>query len=453
MVVTQVGVWIRVSTMAQDEENQVPEIERFCRDHGYEIVKRYELNDRSAYKGEQEARQRDALTDTRTGTIKALVVWASDRIERRGAEATLRIFRLFREAGGRVESVQEPQLNGADPDLMLAITGWKDKQESARKSERVRIAFDRIKGNGAVYGGVPYGFVITGDKYSKQMVPDSIEAAIVREAAKRYLGGESLRTICRDFDGRGIPSPKGKPHWQAHTLSRVLRNPAIAGRKADGSGMTVVRCKPLISLRQFERIDKLMASRAHRKGVPSSKDTAMLTSVIKCDKCGHNVYGLSPNGRRYEYYYCRNGCKNMIRMDYADECVSDWITSSKSYEIRERRLIEGHNYDDEIDHIRQDIRELDPEADDYDERREALRAELRRLRELPSVPDRVELVDTGRMVSDEWPGWTKAERRAFLMHDEFTVILRGNEFPKNWRIQVKPGEPYRARTFGSVKSN
>ena len=42
MAATPVGAWIRVSTQAQDEANQVPDIERYCEDHGYQIVKRYE---------------------------------------------------------------------------------------------------------------------------------------------------------------------------------------------------------------------------------------------------------------------------------------------------------------------------------------------------------------------------------------------------------------------------
>ena len=394
MAATPAAAWIRVSTMAQDEANQVPDIERYCADHGYQIVKRYNLNDRSAFKGEQEARQREALDDVRTGEIEVVVAWASDRVERRGAEATLRIFRLFRKAGGRLESVLEPQLNTTDPELMQAITGWKDQQESKRKSERVRIAFDTIKANKAVYGGVPYGYAIVGEKYQKRMVPDAIEAAIVREAASRYLKGESLRDICQDFGRRGVQPPKGK-RWEAHTLSRILRNPAIIGRKADGNGNTVVRCEPLITISEFQRIEKRMANRAHRRGVPSTKDQAMLTSVIRCDKCGRPVYAF-----RYKSgvsdYGCRGpkgqSCKNYIRMDYADDHVSDWIVRNKSYEIQERRLTPGHNYDDEIDNARRDIQELDPEADDYDERLVSLRAELRRLRSLPVVPDRVEEV-------------------------------------------------------------
>ena len=85
------------------------------------------------------------------------------------------------------------------------------------------------------------------------------------------------------------------------------------------------------------------------------------------------------------------------------------------------------------------------EADDYDERLVSLRAELSRRRSLPVVPDRVEEVGTGRMASVEWPRWTRAQRRRFLMDNEFTVILRGREFPPEWRIEVVPGDAYRRR--------
>ncbi len=446
-----VGAWVRVSTGLQDEANQVPDVERYCAEHGYTIVKRYELNDMSAYKGDQDARQREALDDTRTGTVKVVVAWASDRVERRGAEATLRIFREFREAGGKLESVQEPFLNTDDSELMTAITGWKDRAESARKSERVRIAFDRIKANGAANGRAPYGFTVAGDaKYNKRFEIVETEAEIIREAAERYLGGETLQTICDDFNRRGIPLPHKprKPEtsrgWTPKSLSQVLTRPAICGRHVWGG--ETVRVPPIISLRDFNAVGARLASRAHRKGVPSSKDTAMLTSVLKCGICARNVYAVC--ARNGYYYYCRGGCQNMLKMDYADNRVSAWITSSRSYEIMERTEIKGEHYDDEIDQIRQDIRELDPETEDYDARNRELRAELKHLRSLPSVPDRTELAGTGRFASDEWPSWSKRERRRFLLDNGFTVILRGKNFPKEWRIEVIPGEAYRAKVSG-----
>ena len=78
------GVWVRVSSAAQDEVNQVPDVERHCEGRGYTITKRYLLHDKSAYHGEQEATLNQVLADIRAGEIKVLVCWHSDRLERRG---------------------------------------------------------------------------------------------------------------------------------------------------------------------------------------------------------------------------------------------------------------------------------------------------------------------------------------------------------------------------------
>src|SRR5438309_921587 len=102
------GVWVRVSTADQAEASQVPDVERHCQDRGYRIERRYELNDKSASKGEQQAALDEMLNDMRDGTIKVLVCWHSDRIERRGVEAMFKLIRQIKDAGGRLESTKEP---------------------------------------------------------------------------------------------------------------------------------------------------------------------------------------------------------------------------------------------------------------------------------------------------------------------------------------------------------
>ncbi len=61
-----------MSTGGQDEENQVPEVERYCTERGYSVVKRYSLHDASAYHGEQDEAQREALADASAGLFGLL---------------------------------------------------------------------------------------------------------------------------------------------------------------------------------------------------------------------------------------------------------------------------------------------------------------------------------------------------------------------------------------------
>jgi hypothetical protein len=74
----------------------------------------------------------------------------------------------------------------------------------------------------------------------------------------------------------------------------------------------------------------------------------------------------------------------------------------RSHEEIETIVIPGHGYQDEIESIDADIRDLDSDDHDYDTRHVALRAERKRLRHLPSEPDRVVARPTGRTIAQRW---------------------------------------------------
>ena len=94
-------MWLRVSTKHQDSENQRPDLERFFLVSRYQNAKTYQLDGASAYHGKQEKLIQETLADIRAGKINGIVVWATDRIERRGIEETLSLIRRYREAERR----------------------------------------------------------------------------------------------------------------------------------------------------------------------------------------------------------------------------------------------------------------------------------------------------------------------------------------------------------------
>ena len=73
--------WLRVSTGGQDEANQEPDIDQWCKDHGYVVRQTYTLRGKSASKGQQDKMLDQMIEDMLRGVFTVLVVWASDRIE------------------------------------------------------------------------------------------------------------------------------------------------------------------------------------------------------------------------------------------------------------------------------------------------------------------------------------------------------------------------------------
>lgn len=137
---TKAAIWVRVSTDHQHESNQLPAIMQFCEHRGWEITKKYELSDVSAFNGAHHEMLKQMLDDAYRGEFEVVVCWAADRVSRGGIEELLKLIRELRERNCSLVSVQEPWLNGSDAttELLAAVSAWVAHQESARRSARIR---------------------------------------------------------------------------------------------------------------------------------------------------------------------------------------------------------------------------------------------------------------------------------------------------------------------------
>jgi DNA invertase Pin-like site-specific DNA recombinase len=151
-----VALWCRVSTTAQDTDNQLIALRAWAERRGTPIVKTFMVEE-SAWKGAQHPALKAAMESARMGEYDTLMVWSLDRLSREGPEAMLGCLRRFRELGVTVESLQEPWVNGPPEmqELLASIMGWIAGVESTRRSERVRAGLARRKAAGLPIGRVP----------------------------------------------------------------------------------------------------------------------------------------------------------------------------------------------------------------------------------------------------------------------------------------------------------
>jgi DNA invertase Pin-like site-specific DNA recombinase len=98
-------------------------------------------------KGAEFDKARKALLEgAHLGNYDVVLIWALDRLSRKGPEDTLAVLRQFYERGCDVWSYQEPWLETSTPgvrELLVSIFGWLAGQESARRSARIREGIGR----------------------------------------------------------------------------------------------------------------------------------------------------------------------------------------------------------------------------------------------------------------------------------------------------------------------
>ena len=161
------AIWARVSTDEQNTGNQLAELRAWAERRGLEVVEEFVTED-SAWaanggngKGAEFDRQRNALINgARLGHYQVVLIWALDRLSRRGIEDTLSVLRRLAEHEADVWSLQEDWLRTSDPamrELLIGIFGWMAGQESKRRSERIKAGLARRRAQGLPVGGRKVG--------------------------------------------------------------------------------------------------------------------------------------------------------------------------------------------------------------------------------------------------------------------------------------------------------
>jgi hypothetical protein len=300
-------------------------------------------------------------------------------------------------------------------------------------SQRYRRMQKSLRDQGYFVGKKPYGYQIIGANCLKSsceckddhktLWPEPVTGSIVKGMSKRYLEGQSLRDITDWLIASAIPAPqppKGRQGqgWTTTAVMRILRNPAIAGR-VRVKGRTVLQVEPLISMADFNRIQEMMTSRAHR-GAP--KETAMLTGMAFCNN-GKPIYRIQGRGwagnPNPEYYYCYDQCPKgdrlMVPLAELHKALDDAVESLADMEHVSVTVKPGDTYGEEIARIKEEIAALDPEDPDWMQQATKLQEQIKAYRLLPRKPAEITTKGDGKSVVDVWRSLDDAGKRRWLL--------------------------------------
>jgi site-specific DNA recombinase len=246
-----------------------------------------------------------------------------------GASAGVIVFDLERFSrqpveGERLIAAAERGLLVLDSDAEFDLTSASGKKSfrdamaaAAYYSDRLSDRVKRGKRAKAVAGQVdaagwqdrPFGWEPDG------ITQRPAEVAILREAAARFLKGESQDAIVDDFNARGITTSQGKP-WRRTGLREVLLRERTRGNLEHcGAIVAQLPGEPVIDPDDFGRISAKYAAR--RPGRPFAR-TYLCSGAVVCAACRRPL-ATRPVPRRRPYpdgevarqYWCKKytgGC-------------------------------------------------------------------------------------------------------------------------------------------------
>ncbi|MDV8055076.1 MULTISPECIES: recombinase family protein [unclassified Rhodococcus (in: high G+C Gram-positive bacteria)] len=334
-------IYTRVSADQAGNQRSVTEQERECRAlcerEGWEVADVLTDNDIGASRWSGKDRPAYArLTEVlKPGDV--LVTWEASRAQR-DLSAYVQLRDLCAERGvlwsysGRTYDLTKGEDRfGTGLDALMA------EREADDIRKRVKRAMTQNLADGKPHGRTPYGYRAVRNDAGKFQgwVINEETATHVREAARRVLAGDTIRSISRDFDSRGIPTPGGKVAepgdkrgaWNSPSLRRMILNPTIAGlRVHDGKVAGPGTWEALISEDDHYKLTALLNDKTrltHRGTRPAS----LLTGIALCGVCATTV--AKKRSRSESYYICpAKGCvARTVRLvdPLVEELVVSWL--------------------------------------------------------------------------------------------------------------------------------
>jgi site-specific DNA recombinase len=139
------------------------------------------------------------------------------------------------------------------------------------------------------------------------LLPLPTEAAVVRRIftlyADRRLGSATISGLLNDA---GQPTSSGR-RWTPNRVLDVLRNPTYIGQLPFNGQRHQARHRAIIDRELFQRTQVLLAERSNSPRAQAANATDyLLTSFLRCQRCGHGFVGTAAhgNGGTYRYYTC-----------------------------------------------------------------------------------------------------------------------------------------------------
>jgi DNA invertase Pin-like site-specific DNA recombinase len=298
-------------------DRQVKDCRALAKREGLTVVQVYTDDDRSAYNGKHRPAFEELLRDL--DRYDVLVYWKTDRLVRRTVQFW-KVVEACEAANVRLLSVLDPVDTstpiGQGVAGMLAAVG---QQESHNIGLRVARQQADAASDGRLHGGRrAYGYTADGMK----LVPSEVRT--LREAAKRLLGGESVHSVCEDWNARGIPTADGV-EWRVATLRRMIVRPRLAGLSVyRGAVVGEGQWPAIITREQHEQLVARFDDPDRKRGRPASY---LLTGLVRCGRCGSVLRSSWGSGIRR--WSCQrlpgeegSRCAScVIRADRVDELV------------------------------------------------------------------------------------------------------------------------------------
>ena len=172
----------------------------------------------------------------------------------------------------------------------------------------------------------PFGYIIK----NGIVTVDKTEADIVREIAKQYLGGSSLKTIAGGLTLRTIEYMPGKSDWNKSRIRRMIDDTRYIGNNG---------YPPILTEQEYSAMQAFKSQKNTQKNIDHSDNIFKLNAPVVCANCGGRMQRRIDNRRKTIMRWRCTECKTSVNISDEDmlggitELLNEVIADPESIQI------------------------------------------------------------------------------------------------------------------------
>lgn len=172
----------------------------------------------------------------------------------------------------------------------------------------------------------PFGYIIK----NGIVTVDKTEADIVREIAKQYLGGSSLKTIAGGLTLRTIEYMPGKSDWNKSRIRRMIDDTRYIGNNG---------YPPILTEQEYSAMLAFKSQKNTQKNIDHSDNIFKLNAPVVCANCGGRMQRRIDNRRKTITRWRCTECKTSVNISDEDmlggitELLNEVIADPESIQI------------------------------------------------------------------------------------------------------------------------
>jgi site-specific DNA recombinase len=326
-------LYIRVSTDEQADKgyslgHQEERLRKYCELQEIEVVNLYKDDHSAKTFIRPEFQRMLSFVKKHKNKTDVLLFTKWDRFSRNAGDAYSMINQLNK-LGMEPQAIEQPlDLNIPENKIMLAFYLAAPEVENDRRALNTLVGMRRARKEGRWIAPAPKGYKNKRDERDKPIIVINDDAKFVKKSF------EEVATKIHSVQDVFIRMKKEGFNCSRTNFWTMLRNPVYMGKvpinayKEEAAHLVNGIHEPIISQELFYAVqDHLDGKRRNAPFKHTKRQQFPLRGLLICPRCA-NVMSASVskgNGGMYEYYHCKNRCKERVKAETVNRRFLDGL--------------------------------------------------------------------------------------------------------------------------------